>query len=147
MDEYNLHKEEIRIEREKMIESINAYSLEIEFMLDSFHKDNKQVVTWEQLLLAPINEEFVINNNVKFVKYYEKDGVMKFTTYMKAGGAFGLHTHDCTEIVKIMQGSMIETTQANKVYKKGETCVYKADELHKPYAKEPSVYSVIFVKH
>ena len=65
-------------------------------------------------------------------------------TYVKAGGTFGLQSHDVSEFCKVLKGHLIEAERGDKVYGEGKEVYYAPYEEHKPYAVVDSVYEVTF---
>jgi hypothetical protein len=57
---------------------------------------------------------------------------MRFKTYLKAGGKYGIHAHDCNEYATVIKGHLIEMLNNKKVYNEGETVTYLANFLHEP---------------
>ena len=147
MEEYETHKLDMISKRAFYKSQIDTVSHQVEMMLDTFSSDRQHtLVSWEQMKSVKLNEEFIVNSKVKFIKYYQDNKTMKFTNYLKAGGVYGFQKHDCVEVVTIIDGSLIECKRDNKEYKKGDIIVYKPFELHKPSTKEISVYNVEFSK-
>jgi hypothetical protein len=145
MKDYEIHKSEIRASRVLFHNQVDSIANDLERMLDTFAKDSTHVlVTWEQMVAIAVNDEFIVNSKVKFVKYYQDVNTMKFTNYLKPGGCYGLQKHDCLEYCTISQGSLYEPQRNNKVYKRGEIIVYKPFELHKPSTRESTILNVVF---
>lgn len=136
LNTFLLEREKERLERKEKIEH-----------LTDIYKQNEaeETITYEALKMLEISER-VGSESVEFEKVSEDDCRMVFLTFMMDGGSFGLHKHDCVEIVKVLKGSLIEKTRGYKVYNTGETVIYSAFEEHKPYATENSTYEVTFLK-
>lgn len=137
--------EQLIYERKKALGSASLVISELERIITGFH-EGESMLTFEQLELIPMNEIQRVNESVEFLKTYHDDDKMVFITYMQEGGSFGLHSHDCVERCKIIEGSLIERTRGYKVYHESEEVWYSANEKHKPYAERNSTYEVTFFK-
>ena len=65
---------------------------------------------------------------------------------MLDGGTFGIHNHDCYEVVKVLKGNLFEKTRGLKTYTAGQEVIYAINETHIPYSTENSTYKVTFYK-
>jgi quercetin dioxygenase-like cupin family protein len=107
-------------------------------------KGDVSLVTIADFKLVPLNELVMLTSKVSFIKVIDNDNEMHFKTYLKAGGKYGIHTHDCDEYTTVVKGHLIELLNNNKTYVEGETVVYFANSLHEPACEVDSEYYVIF---
>ena len=143
LEEYNKKKQEAKATRNLFLSKIIDYSSQIEKTIKSLNECVSNLITWEEMKLIKLNKEFIIDNKIKLMKYYDSENEMKFTCYMKPNSFFNLHNHDFKEITTVMQGSLIEPTQQNKVLNKTDVIIYQKGLLHKPYTTEATVLDIV----
>jgi quercetin dioxygenase-like cupin family protein len=68
--------------------------------------------------------ELVVTEKVSFVKYFEAEGEMRFKTYLKAGGKYSIHAHDCNEYATVIKGHLIEMLNNKKFIMKANGNVF-----------------------
>lgn len=115
-----------------------------EEVLNYFDKDSDDLISFDDLRFFDIGKRVSVNDRVDFEKTEQTEDSITFLTYMQNGGSFGLHSHDCMEIVNIIKGDLIEKERGYKVYSEGQQVAYAVGEKHRPYATKNSVYEVIF---
>ena len=104
------------------------------------------IITWEELSKMEIGMFLHINEKVTIVKYFETKAQMGFKTILKAGGCFGVQSHDCLEEILVLRGDLVATQRGNKVYTKGQTVAYLQSQVHRPCCTVDSIYKVVFTK-
>lgn len=145
--EYNKDIGKLRKERLECRNRFKVITEDVENVLDRFALDEGAVlIKWKELWKLEMGELFYVNEKVSFIKTYQDDEKIVFTTYMEAGGEFGLQEHDIRELVDIKKGHLIEQERGDKVYEKGQKVIYAPYENHKPKSFVKSVYSVTFEK-
>lgn len=148
---------ELQNEREKVKSKINAsqkerakkivfVSQKIDDIVNGFGNKEISHITFQDLELFKIGERIEVNNEVTFEKIFEDKNRMTFLTHMLDGGSFGVHSHDCYEITKVLKGNLIERNYGMNVYLEGQEVVYSPNEIHRPYATMDSTYEVTFCK-
>ena len=115
-------------------------------IVHSFANDENVTITFEELKAFGIGERININDDVVIEKTFQSENKLVFLTFMLDGGAFGVHNHDCYEVVKVLKGNLFEKTRGLKVYTAGEEVIYAENETHIPYSTENSTYKVTFYK-
>ncbi len=143
--------EELRAERESLRREHEELELQVESVLKKLSSNTGDtMVSWEDFKGIPINQMYPVNEKVVVFKYHQTDSVMKFNTYVKSGGTFGMHDHDVDEDVYVIKGNLVEETRGDKKYLKGSHIFYPAYELHKPKTDPNddviSEYDVVFTK-
>ena len=139
---------QLRQERATARVKIDLATQVLEVVLNKLSLDTgNSTVTWEEFKNMEVGMLLTVNKDVTIVKYFESDSQMGFKSIMKAGGSFGIQSHDCIEEVLVLQGNLIETLRDNKVYTKGQTVTYLHSQLHKPYCTMDSIYKVVFTKN
>jgi quercetin dioxygenase-like cupin family protein len=135
---------ELRIERlDKRIEFGNITNNIEEIMrhLNGLGEDN--MITINEFKDIKLNELILLSTSVSFVKLFQSDNEMHFTTYLKAGGKYGIHQHDCDEHTTVIKGNLVELLDGI-VYNEGETVIYLAGSKHEPSCTIDSEYFVVF---
>lgn len=117
-----------------------------EEILNHYDKNSDDLITFESLGFFDVGKRVSVNERVDFEKTKESKTSMTFLTYMENGGSFGLHSHNCIEIVDIIKGDLIERERGYKVYSEGQQVIYAKNEKHRPYATKDSIYEVTFTK-
>jgi hypothetical protein len=107
-------------------------------------KGDVSLVTMDDFRAVPLNELVNLTDKVSFVKVVCNEEEIHFKTYLKAGGKYGIHTHDGDEYTTVIKGHLIEMLNNNKTYVEGETVVYFSNSLHEPACQVDSEYYVIF---
>jgi len=136
--------EVLRTERRKHKDRFQAAAQGIKLAFDNSLDD--QEISFQDLSLFVVGDRVVINEKVEFVKTSQCDNKMVFLTYLKEGGTFGFHKHNCIEICEVVEGILIEPERNYKCFTEGETIIYAKNEIHKPYATRKSIYKVTYVK-
>ena len=126
------------LEREKALKKLD--------IIFGFSNDEEVTISFDELKLFNRREVIEVSKEVSFEKIYQSDSKITFLTYMKEGGSFGVHNHDCFEIVRIIKGNLFEKTRGLKTYGEGDIIAYSPKETHKPYATKNSIYEVTFYK-
>jgi len=112
-------------------------------------KHNLVFISMEQLRTLNIGERIKFANDVEFEKISETQNEMLFHTIMVEGGRFSLHFHDCIEITKVLEGTMIETQKGDrlstKIYKVGDRAIYDKGEQHSMTVDEYTLLEVRFL--
>jgi len=127
-------------------EKLQNVSDKIDDIISGFDNDDNIRITFEELELIKLEDLIIVNEDVSFKKTFQDSNIMKFITYVKKGGSFGYHSHDCFEITKVLSGNLIERSYGMRSYAKDEIVMYSPLELHKPYSTMDSVYEVLFLK-
>jgi hypothetical protein len=60
-----------------------------------------------------LNELVVLTEKVSLST--EAEGEMRFKTYLKAGGKYGIHAHDRNEYATVIKGHLIEMLNNKKI--------------------------------
>lgn len=135
----------LRNEREITRQELSKITKAAERVLGIFNGIiTETMVSVDELRLFKIGEKVNLSVKVFFVKYYEDAHKMKFHTFLKPGGRYGVHEHDCKETTTIVKGHLIELLASNKVYEAGSVITYEPNVLHEPYCTEESQYDVTF---
>jgi quercetin dioxygenase-like cupin family protein len=137
-----MHLRAERIEARAQFEKITNCITETMSILNG--KSDKSMVTIEDFRAVPMNEVVDLTSKVSFIKTFENENEMHFKTYLKAGGKYGVHAHDCDEHTTVVKGHLIELLNERKTYNEGETVTYLANSLHEPSCEIDSEYHVIF---
>jgi quercetin dioxygenase-like cupin family protein len=139
----NLRKEryEVRMQFEVITDNISS-------IMDNLNcrEGNCSMVTVEDFKAVKIGEVIILTSKVSFVKVLEDEKEMHFKTYLKAGGKYGIHSHDCDEHTTVVKGHLIELLNKRRIYNVGETVVYPSKSLHEPACEIDSEYYVVFRK-
>lgn len=123
-------------------------------VMDIFSGEEKEdiLITRERLESFKYNEWIDVSPGVRFKRIRDKSKPLYFITEMRpvqterGRAKFGVHFHDCKEIVEILEGELIEPFECHKKYVVGEKVFYPKNYKHKPYATIKSVYLVEFVQ-
>lgn len=135
----------LRKQRTEQRKAIGVYTYEIEQTLNKFAIDaGDSFIPISEFMHLNVGEPFYVNEKVHFIRQETSLERVIFMTYVKAGGSFGLQSHDVPEICKIIRGHLIEAERGDKVYGEGKEIYYAPYEEHKPYALVDSVYEVTF---
>ena len=149
--EVNKLRSEVKSNNRKLnLQKINlliSVDTKINEMLTGFGDSNLTSINFEDLSLLKIGSRNEVSEGVYFEKSFEDKNKIIVITYMQKGGSFGVHLHDCVEVVNILKGNLVERERGYKVYGKGEMVIYAANEVHRPYATEDALYEVIFYKN
>lgn len=149
MEALSKHKEEmavIRSIRLKEREKVNEDIRDTQSILDSFNGGYNSIITFDELSTFEIGQRISLNENIDIEKTFQNENRVVFITYMKNGGEFGAHSHDCIERVKIVRGHLIDRKRGYNTYSQSQELFYAAGEEHEPYATLDSVYIVTFYK-
>lgn len=141
-----LIKEKINSSQKERAKNLIFVSQQIDDIINGFGNNAEALITFEDLKLFDIGERVIVNDAVNFEKTYQDNNKMIFLTHVLDGGSFGLHSHNCYEIVNILKGNLIERNYGMKEYVEGEQVIYCPNENHRPYATMDSTYEVTFIK-
>jgi hypothetical protein len=148
--ELNNLREDVRKSTKQLnlqkITLLSKVDARINEMLIGYGDSNLTSINFDDLSLLEVGIRNEISEGVFFEKTYGDDDKIVLLTYMQKGGSFGVHSHDCVELVKILKGNLIERERGYKNYNKGEMVIYAPNEVHRPYATEDSLYEVFFYK-
>jgi quercetin dioxygenase-like cupin family protein len=148
MYENNNYQDKINRLRAERVEARVEFRTITDTIIETIKGLNGQakmpMVTIKQFQDVPLNELVVLSDKVSFVKVLQSENEMHFKTFLKAGGKYGIHAHDCDEYATVIKGHLVELLNHNKVYTEGETVVYLANTLHEPSCQIDSEYYVIF---
>ena len=139
-------RDKIKESQKERAKNIVFVAQEIDDILNGFGNAEETVISYYDLSLFKIGERVEVNEDVSFEKTYQDENRMTFITYMLDGGSFGIHKHDCYEIVRVLKGNLIERHPYLTSYKEGEEVIYSPNKVHKPYASMDSTYEVTFLK-
>ena len=149
--ELNRLRAEIRTENKRLnLEKVNLLCNvedKINEMLIGYGDSKLTSINFSDVSLLTIGSRNEVSEGVYFEKTYDDREKIILLTYMEKGGSFGVHSHDCVEVVRILKGNLLERERGYKTYNKGDVIIYAPDEVHRPYATEDSLYEVIFYKN
>jgi hypothetical protein len=72
-----------------------------------------------------------VENGILATKLMEDDRMMRFSTAIEPGAAFGLHWHDCIEVCRVQAGTLMDK-QTGRKWIINETAVFPAGVPHIP---------------
>lgn len=104
------------------------------------------ILTFDNLSEIPLNETYSLNEKINIVKIKETSKNVVFETYMEPGASFSLHSHDCYEVVEVVEGHLIDSQRGKDIYQPGDQLIYGMFEKHEPKAQIRSKYIVSFIK-
>lgn len=138
----------LRAQRNSEREKAKKIAHELCKMVSRFANDSgKAEISYAELEKCKVGETFCVNDKVSFIRQKSGENELVFITHMKPNGTFGFQKHDCLEIVKVIQGNLIERCRDDRVYKEGEMLTYNIGEMHKPSSDTESIYEVTFIKN
>lgn len=149
--ELNRLRAEIKTENKRLnLEKVNLLcdvEDKINEMLIGYGDSKLTSINFSDISLLEVGSRNEVSEGVYFEKTYDDGEKIILLTYMEKGGSFGVHSHDCVELVRILKGNLLERERGYKTYNKGDVIIYASDEIHRPYATEDSLYEVIFYKN
>jgi len=98
------------------------------------------------LALFPYNVWTLITPRIKIRKRKNRFGnFLNFDVEMKKGARFAEHFHeDGIESAEVVSGELVDTSENNKIYKKGDVAHWDKNVNHTPIANEDTFLHVLF---
>lgn len=136
--------------RKKELEDIHLINCKLindkmDDILNTLLKKNA-ILTFDSLSEIPLNETYSLNEKINIVKIKDTPKNVVFETYMEQGASFSLHSHDCYEVVEVVEGHLIDSQKGKDIYQPGEQLIYGKFEKHEPKSELKSKYIVSFIK-
>lgn len=143
-----------RNERTRIMRDLHTYHDSVMSILNTFSNDDgDSLVSYDELSSLEFYKWYIVGNGVRFMRLEHDKKPVFFVTEMipkkqlNNKASFGVQSHDCKEIVNILEGELIEAMECGKRYEKGDIVIYPTNFLHKPYATVFSKYEVEFIKN
>jgi quercetin dioxygenase-like cupin family protein len=150
MSESKNYEDKIKTLRNERLEVRKQFTMLTDDLSDIIRRlngeDENFMVTLEDFKAVKIGEIIVLTPKVSFVKVLENKSEMHFKTFLKAGGKYGIHSHDCDEHTTVIKGHLIERLNNKHTYLVGDTVIYLSQSLHEPSCEIDSEYYVMFRK-